>query len=51
MTLVRDFLWGKKGSNEPPWDNSEPIRAELFNIERLEQHAESLAAAQRVSTS
>ena len=29
----------------PPWD--EPIRAELFSIERLEQHAASLAAAQR----
>ncbi|MGB5159771.1 MAG: hypothetical protein WBQ27_01450, partial [Thermoanaerobaculia bacterium] len=28
-----------------PWD--EPIRAELFSIERLEQHAASLAAAQR----
>src|SRR6188508_3392660 len=27
----------------------EPIRAELFGIERLEQHAESLAAAQRVT--
>jgi cyclic beta-1,2-glucan glucanotransferase len=27
----------------------EPIRAELFSIERLEQHAESLAAAQRVT--
>jgi cyclic beta-1,2-glucan synthetase len=26
-----------------------PIRAELFGIERLEQHAESLAAAQRVA--
>src|SRR5438093_637845 len=26
----------------------DPIRAELFSIERLEQHAESLAAAQRV---
>src|SRR3989338_2417634 len=26
----------------------EPIRAELFGVERLEQHAESLAAAQRV---
>ncbi len=26
-----------------------PIRAELFSVERLEQHAESLAAAQRVS--
>ena len=28
----------------------EPIRAELFSAERLEQHAESLAAAQRVTT-
>ena len=27
----------------------EPIRSELFSIERLEQHAESLAAAQRVT--
>src|SRR5258705_9426027 len=26
----------------------DPIRAELFGIERLEQHAESLAAAQQV---
>src|SRR5688572_32774290 len=25
-----------------------PIRAELFGLERLEQHAESLAAAQRL---
>jgi cyclic beta-1,2-glucan synthetase len=28
----------------------EPIRAELFSSERLEQHAESLAVAQRVTT-
>ncbi len=28
----------------------EPIRAELFGIERLEQHAESLAAAQHVAS-
>jgi cyclic beta-1,2-glucan synthetase len=28
----------------------EPIRAELFSIERLEQHAESLAAAQPITT-
>ncbi len=38
----------------PPWPSAseaveEPIRAELFGIERLEQHAESLAAAQRVT--
>jgi hypothetical protein len=27
----------------------EPIRAELFGVERLEQHAESLAVAQTVT--
>jgi cyclic beta-1,2-glucan synthetase len=32
-----------------PSEGEEPIRAELFGIERLEQHAESLAAALRVS--
>jgi cyclic beta-1,2-glucan synthetase len=31
-----------------PFVLEEPIRAELFGIERLEQHAESLAVAQRV---
>ncbi|MBV9420857.1 MAG: glycosyl transferase, partial [Alphaproteobacteria bacterium] len=30
-------------------DPEEPIRAELFSVERLEQHAESLAKAQRVA--
>jgi cyclic beta-1,2-glucan synthetase len=30
-------------------DLEEPIRSELFSIERLEQHAESLAAAQRIT--
>jgi cyclic beta-1,2-glucan synthetase len=51
MKAKAALLWAKKGSDEAPWDNSEAIRAELFNIERLEQHAESLAAAQRISTS
>ena len=32
-----------------PREPEEPIRSELFSIERLEQHAESLAAAQRVT--
>ena len=30
--------------------HEEPIRAELFSVERLEQHAESLAAAQHVTS-
>jgi cyclic beta-1,2-glucan synthetase len=31
-------------------DVAEPIRAELFSLERLEQHAESLAAAQAITS-
>ena len=31
-------------------ESAEVIRAEIFSVERLEQHAESLAAAQRVTT-
>jgi cyclic beta-1,2-glucan synthetase len=33
-----------------PWDSDELIRAELFSIERLEEHAASLAVAQQVIT-
>ena len=33
----------------PPWATDAPIRSELFSAERLEQHAESLAAAQRIT--
>jgi cyclic beta-1,2-glucan synthetase len=32
-----------------PWDSEEILRAELFSIERLEQHAASLATAQQVT--
>ncbi len=32
------------------WDDEDPIRSELFSVERLEQHAESLAANQSVSS-
>jgi cyclic beta-1,2-glucan synthetase len=32
-----------------PWDSEDSIRAELFGVERLEQHAKSLAAAQTVT--
>ena len=33
-----------------PWDNDELLREELFSIERLEQHAVSLAVAQQVAS-
>jgi len=36
--------------SSPPWDNHEPIREELFSVERLEEHARSLALAQIVSS-
>jgi cyclic beta-1,2-glucan synthetase len=39
----RAARWSREASEDP-------IRAELFSIERLEQHAESLAAAQHVTT-
>src|SRR5207302_10183911 len=32
-----------------PWDNREPLREELFSVERLEEHARSLAVAQSVT--
>jgi cyclic beta-1,2-glucan synthetase len=32
-----------------PWDNRETIREELFSVERLEEHARSLAVAQTVT--
>ena len=34
----------------PPWDNEDILRGELFSIERLEQHAVSLAAAQQTTS-
>jgi cyclic beta-1,2-glucan synthetase len=33
----------------PPWDTDDLLRDELFSVERLEQHAASLAAAQVVT--
>jgi cyclic beta-1,2-glucan synthetase len=38
-----------RASQAAPWDNEKSIREELFSIERLEQHAESLAAAQPIT--
>lgn len=32
-----------------PWDETSPIRGEIFGIERLEQHAASLASAQSIT--
>jgi cyclic beta-1,2-glucan synthetase len=37
-----------RDTNRPPWNDTAPIRAELFSVERLEEHARSLATAQAV---
>ncbi|HIE0137486.1 TPA: glucoamylase family protein [Pseudomonas aeruginosa] len=37
------------GAPPPPWNDRAPVREELFGVERLEHHGESLAAAQPVT--
>jgi len=50
--LIRQILVRKSHSEAiAPLQVEEPIRAELFSSERLAQHGESLAAAQRVTAS
>ena len=44
------MLFSSKMSPVPSWADEEAIREELFSVERLEQHAESLAQAQSVSS-
>ena len=39
----------RHGAGAPPWNDTAPVREELFGLERLERHAESLAAAQSVT--
>jgi cyclic beta-1,2-glucan synthetase len=44
-------LIGAQGpSHSTVWEDSAPVRAELFGAERLEHHAQSLAEAQRIIT-
>ena len=46
LPSVSRALWG---AAMPPWTDTTPVREELFGVERLEQHARSLAAVQQVS--
>ena len=48
MTTLIRRAFGRAPSASP-WDNREPIREELFSVERLEEHARSLAVAQPVT--
>src|SRR6185312_6648244 len=39
----------QRESPPSPWDSGDPIREELFSVERLEENARSLAVAQQVT--
>ena len=39
----------RRASSASPWDSRAPVREELFSVERLEEHARSLAGAQAVT--
>ncbi len=41
--------FGFHRTSRPPWNDPMPVREELFGIERLEQHAATLALAQPVT--
>ena len=41
----------KRAPPAPPWNNPEPVREELFGVERLEEHARSLALKQPIAPS
>jgi len=45
--IISRVSW--RGPLASPWDSDEPIREELFSAERLEQHARTLAIAQKVT--
>jgi cyclic beta-1,2-glucan synthetase len=47
LTSVINAVRG--GARRSLWDDDRPIREELFSVERLEEHARSLAAAQAVT--
>jgi cyclic beta-1,2-glucan synthetase len=46
FSIFRSLGWVFRTS---PWNNENTIRAELFSVERLEQHAQSLATSQAVT--
>ena len=48
MNSILRLAFGRRAGS-PPWSDTAPVREELFGVARLEQHAESLAAAQSVT--
>ena len=47
ITRVRRALG--RATSASPWDSWKPVREELFSVQRLEEHARSLAVAQSVT--
>jgi cyclic beta-1,2-glucan synthetase len=47
LDLVQNLM--ARRAQATPWNDVSPVREELFGVERLEQHAETLAAAQPVT--
>ena len=47
ISIVRRALG--RASPDSPWTSQKPVREELFSVERLEQHARSLAVAQTIA--
>jgi cyclic beta-1,2-glucan synthetase len=45
--LIRRAL--ARAPSMSPWNSQEPVREELFSVERLEEHARSLAVAQPIT--
>ncbi|MGV8856320.1 MAG: GH36-type glycosyl hydrolase domain-containing protein [Devosia sp.] len=50
MTVLEKLRAGNRLRQASPWHDPAPVREELFGVERLEQHARSLAFAQSVTT-
>lgn len=48
MQSILDLIFRRKKC-DPLWSSTDPVREELFGVERLEKHATSLAKAQQVA--
>lgn len=46
---LRSLAFGFSRTSRAPWNDPMPVREELFGVERLEQHAATLALAQPVT--
>lgn len=49
VPVMARLQWRRRVMGHSPWQDTAPVREELFGPERLEQHAESLARAQGIT--